>query len=257
MKKNTQKELQGTRILVVEDSPTQAKKLQHLLIRQGSNVFLAANGKQALTILEKEKIDIVISDVIMPEMDGFELCKIIKSKREWADIPVVLLTSLKDPKDIIRGLKSGADNFLTKPYDPEFLLKRMKYIIINRQLRQKGATELGMEIFFAGEKFFLSSERIQIVDLLLSTYEAAVKKSLELEEANKKLKKALNEIKTLHGLIPICANCKKVRNDQGYWQMVEEYVSEHSDVTFSHGICPDCYKKLYGNRFSNKSKKIK
>jgi len=133
----------------------------------------------------------------------------------------------------------------------------MKYIIINRQLRQKGATELGMEIFFAGEKFFLSSERIQIVDLLLSTYEAAVKKSLELEEANKKLKKALNEIKTLHGLIPICANCKKVRNDQGYWQMVEEYVSEHSDVTFSHGICPDCYKKLYGNRFSNKSKKIK
>jgi len=257
MKKNTQKELQGTRILVVEDSPTQAKKLQHLLIRQGSNVFLAANGKQALTILEKEKIDIVISDVIMPEMDGFELCKIIKSKREWADIPVVLLTSLKDPKDIIRGLKSGADNFLTKPYEPEFLLKRMKYIIINRQLRQKGATELGMEIFFAGEKFFLSSERIQIVDLLLSTYEAAVKKSLELEEANKKLKKALNEIKTLHGLIPICANCKKVRNDQGYWQMVEEYVSEHSDVTFSHGICPDCYKKLYGNRFSNKSKKIK
>jgi len=109
MKKNTQKELQGTRILVVEDSPTQAKKLQHLLIRQGSNVFLAANGKQALTILEKEKIDIVISDVIMPEMDGFELCKIIKSKREWADIPVVLLTSLKDPKDIIPRVSLKTD----------------------------------------------------------------------------------------------------------------------------------------------------
>ncbi len=71
-----------------------------------------------------------------------------------------------------------------------------------------------------------------------------ITKSKKLEE---ELQKALKEIKTLHGIIPICSNCKKIRDDQGYWEQVEIYVSAHSKAKFSHGLCPDCIKKLYPN----------
>ncbi|MCK4672284.1 MAG: response regulator, partial [Candidatus Aegiribacteria sp.] len=64
-------------------------------------------------------------------------------------------------------------------------------------------------------------------------------------KANEKLTKALAEVKTLSGLLPICASCKKIRDDSGYWEQIEEYITERSDTQFSHGICPECMKKLY------------
>ncbi|MFQ6044003.1 MAG: hypothetical protein ACE5PV_24380, partial [Candidatus Poribacteria bacterium] len=153
---------------------------------------------------------------------------------------------LSDPQDIIRGLECGADNFITKPYDEEFLLSRIKYILVNRELR-KGAihTEMSMEIYFAGQKHFITSDRIQILDLLFSMSENAMQKNRELEQTNKELKEALETVKTLRGLIPICANCKKIRDDKGYWHQVEVYIREHSEANFSHSICPECTKKLY------------
>ena len=68
---------------------------------------------------------------------------------------------------------------------------------------------------------------------------------------NDELRDALAHVKTLQGLLPICANCKKVRDDDGYWQQIELYVSDHSDATFTHGICPECMIKLYGEYFSS------
>jgi len=67
----------------------------------------------------------------------------------------------------------------------------------------------------------------------------------ELIEEKQRLEKALKEIMTLSGLIPICSNCKKIRDDQGYWQQVEIYVRDHSAADFSHGICPECFVKIY------------
>lgn len=67
----------------------------------------------------------------------------------------------------------------------------------------------------------------------------------ELEDANRQLKQALSEIETLQGIIPICSSCKKIRDDQGFWQHVESYVSRHSKATFSHAICPECIEKYY------------
>lgn len=76
----------------------------------------------------------------------------------------------------------------------------------------------------------------------------------EREKVIRKLQRALDSIKTLHGLLPICAACKKIRDDKGYWHQVEVYIKEHSDVSFSHGICPDCFKKLYpGFRYPDES----
>ena len=104
-------------ILVAEDSPTQAEHVEHLLSSNGYKVTSARNGKQALAAARNHKPTLIISDVVMPEMDGFTLCKHIKSSPELRDIPVILVTSLSTPQDVVNGLVSGADNFIRKPFD--------------------------------------------------------------------------------------------------------------------------------------------
>jgi DNA-binding response OmpR family regulator len=185
-------------ILVVEDSPTQAINLQYHLEKEEFRVTVAKNGLEALAFLKEHKPSIIISDIVMPEMDGFELCRKIKTDEKLKDIPVILLTALAEPDDIIKGLASGAENFVTKPYDIKFLLSRINYVIVNREMRKKSTAEMGIEVYFAGQRHFITSDRLQILDLLISTYEATVQKSRELECAYKELKKAQDELKALN-----------------------------------------------------------
>ena len=107
-----------------------------------------------------------------------------------------------------------------------------------------------LEFFFAGKKRRFNSERLQIIDLLFSTYEATIQKNIELKQLNRELKLANEQIKTLSGLIPLCSKCKKVRTDNGYWQEVEDYVAAHTNAGFTHGICHDCLKELYPDFFA-------
>ncbi|MEG6522992.1 diguanylate cyclase [Desulfotomaculum sp. 1211_IL3151] len=185
------------KILVVEDSRTQAEQLRYILEQNGYQVHVTYNGVQALDYISSNKPSIIISDIIMPEMDGYDLCKAVKTNEGLKGIPVILLTGLSDAKDVIKGLSCGADNFVTKPFNEQFLLSRIRHILINQELRRCGSTEMGMEVFFEGQKHFLTSERMQIIDLLLSTFENAVQKNLELEQSNNQLKDALNKIKIL------------------------------------------------------------
>ncbi len=185
-------------ILVVEDSPTQAMHLKHILMKAGYEVTVQRNGKDALSYMREHKPTIVISDILMPEMDGYELCRQIRADANLQYIPVILLTQLFDPRDVIRGLLSGADNFVTKPYSDQFLISRIQYILANQELRQNSITEMGIEIIFAGQKHFITSDRMQILDLLFSTFENAVQRNQELEAANKKLRKALETIETIN-----------------------------------------------------------
>jgi two-component system response regulator VanR len=243
-----QREDRRMTILIVEDSVTQAQKLQFILEEEHFAVHVVENGKKAFEYMETEIPTIIISDVLMPEMNGFELCAQVKKDSRFKNIPVILLTTLSDPQDIIKGLENGADNFITKPYERDYLLSRIEYILSNQKLRQdvrRRTSEMGLEIFFSGRKYFITSEKMQIVDLLLSTYEAVIQKNIELERLNKELKTANDNIRILKGLIPICANCKKVRNDDGFWEQVEVYIREHSEADFSHSICPTCLEELY------------
>lgn len=121
------------RILVVEDSATQAKQLESMLSRYGYEVAVAYNAKEALEFLQKERPDLVITDILMPETDGFELCRWIKSTPSLKSITVVLLTQLSDPREVIRGLACGADDFIVKPYNEDLLLSRIKTILFIRQ----------------------------------------------------------------------------------------------------------------------------
>ena len=170
-------------ILVVEDSPTQALQLQQILEQHGYRASVAQNGLDALACMRKQKPTMVLSDILMPEMDGYQLCQQIKADADLADVPVILLTSLSDPKDVVKGLECGADNFIVKPYDEDFLLSRVRYILANQRVRRVERTQMGLEIFFAGQTYFITSDRLQILNLLLSTYETAVQRNRLLVQA--------------------------------------------------------------------------
>lgn len=232
-------------ILVVEDSIIQARKLRLLLEKHGYRISIALNGLEAMAVLEDFTPDLIISDVVMPEMDGLELCRRIRSHERLRFIPVLLLTALSEPEDIIRGLESGADNFLTKPYDEAFLIKRINYILVNQEIRQNPRSDMGIEIYFAGKHHFINSDRIQILDLLMSAYENALQHKRELERVNKELKEAVETIQTLHGILPICSHCKKIRDENDQWEDLENFISRKSEAKFSHGICPECRRILY------------
>src|SRR5687768_15912293 len=103
-------------ILVAEDSPTQAAQLQNLLEECGYTVEIASNGVLALQAVRQHKPDLIISDIVMPQMDGYQLCKEIKTDETLRDTPVMLVTSLSSPQDVIKGLGCGADSFIRKPY---------------------------------------------------------------------------------------------------------------------------------------------
>src|SRR5208283_97157 len=180
------------RILIVEDSAIQAETLRRMLIAEGYSVFVAKDGAEGLLKAKESRPELVISDIVMPEMNGFELCKHIKSDAEISSTPVILLTSLSDPTDVISGLECGADNFIVKPYEKHHLISRIKQIILNREFQENSRTQMGVELYFAGKKYFITSEKKQILDLLISTYESAVQKNTELIKAEEELN-TLNE----------------------------------------------------------------
>ncbi|MFC1488737.1 response regulator [Thermodesulfobacteriota bacterium] len=232
-------------ILIVEDSPTQARLLEMMLVKNGYKVSVAHSGTEALKHLQSCQPELIITDIVMPEMDGHELCRQIKASEELRGIPILMLTQLSEPEDIIRGLESGADNFITKPYNDKFLVMRIQHIFMNMSLRKESSSQIGMEVYFSGKKYLINSDRLQILDLLISTYEEALQKSQQLEKLNKELMEAIETIKTLQGILPICAHCKKIRDDKGYWNQIEAYIRDHSEAEFSHGICPECTDKFY------------
>src|SRR5207247_7041135 len=125
----------------------------------------------ALVALATHRPTLVITDINMPEMDGYELCRRIKDDPQLKELPVILLTSLSDPEDILKGLECGADNFIVKPYDEEFLLSRIQHVLANVALRTKTHGHDLTEIYFAGRTYKLTADRIHSIDLLLSTSE--------------------------------------------------------------------------------------
>ena len=188
-------------ILIVEDSPTQLLKLHHVLERHEYGVIATTNGQEAFDALKMHVPTLVITDINMPGMDGYELCRRIKDHPKLQQIPVILLTSLADPKDILRGLECGADNFIVKPYDDEFLLSRIQYVLANLELRRNAVGGEPTEIYFAGHKYKLTSDRIHSIDLLLSTYETAVQKNLELSKAKEQLEVQAEELREKNALM--------------------------------------------------------
>ncbi|MGH7439390.1 MAG: response regulator [Polyangiaceae bacterium] len=184
------------RILVVEDSATQAKALELILASEGYDVCVAPNAEKGLERMAETRFDLVISDIVMPGMSGYDLCKKAKANHATKDVPVILLTTLSDPLDIIQGLESGADNFITKPYEASQLVERVETILTNRRLRTERERKEGVEIFFLGRRFTIASEKEQILDLLLSTFEDTVRTNRELRASQNALTAANKELES-------------------------------------------------------------
>src|SRR2546422_7528681 len=122
------------KILVVDDTPKNVKLLADLLTVKGYTVVTAASGAEALKQVEAERPDMVLLDVVMPEMTGYEVCRKIRENPATGILPVVMVTSLDPSEERIRGLDAGADDFLTKPVNQPELLARVRSLVRVKQL---------------------------------------------------------------------------------------------------------------------------
>lgn len=196
------------RVLIVEDSPTFSQLISKMLVGLGYTIAgNATDGQQAIELTKSLRPDVILMDVGLPTMDGIQATQHIQAS---CPTPVVVLTA-HEPMDLVgQASEAGAGAYLIKP--PK-------------------APEVERAITIAMARF---ADMLELRRL-----------NAELETRNQELQEALIKVKTLSGLLPICASCKKIRDDQGYWQQVEVYIREHSDAEFSHGLCPDCARKLY------------
>jgi len=193
-------------ILIVDDNTTNLNILFEYLKASQFKILVAEDGEAAFTVAKKAQPDIIMLDIIMPGLDGFDTCIKLKSDDQTKAIPVIFMTALSDTESKIKGFKVGAVDYITKPFQHEEVLAR------------------------------------------LNTH-------LTIQLQKKQLEEALARVKTLRGLIPICAVCKNIRNDKGYWERMESYIKSHSDADFSHGICPDCATKMYPHIFPKEKMK--
>ena len=264
----------GDKILIVEDSPTQAEQLRFMLENNNYRVSVARNGKEALEMMNQVQPGLIISDIVMPELDGYELCRRIKDHDEVCNIRIILLTSLSDPLDVIRGLECGADNFITKPYNEEYLISRIVYLLGNRYEPQVCASLPELKITFAGKEFGITSSRNQILDLLLSTYETAILKNKELIRARDELNalnhqltaaneeleafnymvshdlcQPLNTVSSACQVIEMLSGDKLDAESKGFLKMANDGVRQMSDLittllSFSHSAHSELNRKM-------------
>lgn len=168
------------RILVAVDNPIQAEHVRLLLEGAGYLVHMAANGREGLQSAQSAPPDLIISDVGLPEVDGYAFCRAVKSDEATKRIPFVLLTKRKSPIDIVHGLEIGADNFITKPFDDEYLLERVRRIFEHLEFRHKGYLEVEVTVHVAGRDISITADKQQIIELLFASFE-------ELERVNARL----------------------------------------------------------------------
>lgn len=175
-------------ILIAEDSRIQAEMLRQLLVDTGYQVRVACNGAQALQMARLERPDLLVSDVTMPVMDGFELCRSIRKDGDLRALPVILLTAMTGIKDIVNGLNAGADNYVTKPFDSAVLLARIQEALL-RPSQIFSEEKLTMGASSDGRFFQVHAGPRQMLNLLLSTYQNALEQNKLLQATQIKLTK--------------------------------------------------------------------
>jgi len=205
-------------ILLVDDSAENLLLLQSILQTGGyKDLLTAESAEQAFKHLGMDSsggdgtsVDLILMDIQMPDINGIETCRRIKEVERFRDIPIIMVTAMAQREKLQLAFAAGAMDYINKPVNK-----------IELRTRVGSALKLKQEM------------------------DSRKAREQELKKRTQELEQALREVKVLRGFIPICASCKKIRNDRGYWQLVEAYIREHSEAEFSHGICPDCIKKFF------------
>ncbi len=181
-----------TEILIVEDSTVEAELLRRTLVRAGFAVRIARNGEEGLQMAHSYRPALVMSDINMPLMNGYQLCHAIKYDDALWNIPLILLTVLSEPKDIIEAINSGADAYIVKPFAEANLLERIRALLatpISRRRTQERREEV---VGYSGNSFTIVGGGQQILNLLLSVYENTLNQNRELTSIKDQLN-LLNE----------------------------------------------------------------
>jgi DNA-binding response OmpR family regulator len=232
-----------------------------ILTPAGYRVHPADSGELALVAIAANPPDLILLDVRMKGLDGLEICRRIKAREETRHIPVILISAFAEVEEWVAGLQLGAADYITKPFQPAELLTRVRTHLAlgraNASLEQQAASlrttneQLQSE---ALRRQRIEGELRQSLDrvershrAMLSALEDKKRAEVEREKLIRELQEALVNVKQLSGLLPICASCKNIRDDKGYWTQIEAYIHDHSQAEFTHGICPDCRKRLYGD----------
>ncbi len=193
------------RVLIADDEALICNLIQDEVEALGHQVVgRALDGRQAVEMARNLRPDVVLMDIVMPEMDGLQATRLIQDS---CPVPVVLLSAYDDIGLVQKAGEVGAGAYLVKP---------------------SCAAELARGMAIAIARF---------ADLTA------------LRRLNAELQKALDEVKTLRGILPVCSNCRKVRDDEGYWQEVDVSIERHLDLEFSHGLCEQCSKALYPQEY--------
>ena len=190
-------------VLVVDDDRDMLRLLSDTLTGQGYRVQVADSGEMALASVVASPPELILLDIMMPGMNGYEVLRWLKERETGCDIPIIFLSALNQTVRRVEGLKLGAIDFISKPFQTEELLARMQ--------------------------IHLEAHRLRV----------------RIEQQRDELCSTLAKVKILRGLLPICARCKKIRDDDGDWNQIETYIREHSEAEFSHGICPECTPALF------------
>ena len=194
--------LQGS-ILYVEDDEVSRAALGESLARLVTTVDLADCGRAGLEAFARHVPDLVVTDITMPGMNGLVMAREIRTSHPH--VPIVVTTAFSDVQYLLEAIDVGVDAYVLKPVDFDRL-----FAVVQRQLA------------------FVHRERE------MARHREEQRRLLE------QLQAALAEVKRLSGLVPICSWCKKVRDDKGFWEAVETYVTSRSEAHFSHSICPAC-----------------
>lgn len=193
------------RILIVDDEIANIHVLMAAL-KADYEIDTACCGEEAISKVKKRMPDLILLDVMMPDMNGFEVCAILKADEAFAHIPVIFQTAMETVEGEMKGLEAGGIDYLTKPVN----IKLVRLRVLNH------------------------IELLRRSDIIRKQRDLLVRQKEELEAT-------LARVKRLEGIIPICMHCKAIRSTDDAWHQLEDYISEHSDALFSHGICPDCF----------------
>jgi CheY-like chemotaxis protein len=193
------------KVLIAEDEPLPRLALVQALTEWGYEVLAFADGTEAWQELQgPDYPKLAILDWMLPGLVGTEICRRLRQRETPVPTYIILLSGRGTKADVIAGLDSGANDYITKPFDLGELRARVQ---VGR---------------------------------------AVVELQANLAAQVQQLREALAQVQRLQGLLPICAYCRRVRDDHNYWKQVEQYMTEQAGVVFTHGICPDCLRNIVG-----------
>jgi len=195
-------------VLYAEDEAAAREEVALFLRRRVRQLLIAANGAEGLDLYRRHQPDLIVTDIRMPVMDGLKMARAIRDI--YKGVPIIVTTAHSDTSYMLEAIDIGIDQYVVKPVSITKLLAAL--------------TKCAEIIAYREEHKRHLAEREKLIA---------------------ELQKALAEIKTLHGILPICSSCKKIRDDKGAWHQMEEYIRERTDAEFSHGLCSECAKRLY------------